>query len=116
MRLEPAAFVARDEPQRDISPSPWTPVFAGVSALNVEDFQVAGTRYYHMRRLFPTQAWDKPPRYIFLSAKTGVIRGSAKRGWAQMLSMLIESPIRGWDSGQAFKGIAHPGCRRHTKV
>ena len=32
--------------------------------LSVKDFQVAGAGDCRMRRLLPTQAGDKPPRYI----------------------------------------------------
>ena len=51
---------------RDPYPSPWIPAFAGVSVLSVKYIRVAGTGDCGMRRLFPTQAGDKPPRYIFL--------------------------------------------------
>ena len=41
------------------------PSTARVCVLSVKDFRVAGTGNCRMRRLLPTQAGDKPPRYIF---------------------------------------------------
>ena len=75
--------------------------------LRVKDFRVAGAADCRVRRLPPSQAGDKPPRYIFLSAK---------RGWAQMLSTRIDSPIPECDSGRAFIAIARAGIGRHAKV
>ena len=42
------------------------PSIARVSVLSVKYIPVAGTGDCRMPGLFPTQAGDKPPRYIFL--------------------------------------------------
>ena len=41
------------------------PSTARLSVLSVKDIRVGGTGDRGVRRLLPTQAGDKPPRYIF---------------------------------------------------
>jgi hypothetical protein len=40
-------------------------LIAGVSVLSVKDIRVVEKGDCRMRRLLPTRAGDKPPRYIF---------------------------------------------------
>ena len=55
-------------PRRGTSPRDVIGSTARVSALGVKDVRVAGTGDCGMRRLRPTQAGDKPPRYILSPA------------------------------------------------